>query len=226
VLFGKINYTNLAPFHIFIKKNVSSNQFKQALNYHKSYPSDINHRFKTKRISGAFISSVESFRGDFKRYDIGIVAYKEVKSVIVKRGLYRKDIESASSNILAKVLDIDGEIIIGDKALKAYLKDPSRYEDLSTLWYQKYKLPFVFARFCINSHYSFYEKMQHFIKEKYDIEPTNSPEFPTAAMDGYANKSGINHKDLVEYWRLIRFQIGYKEKRSLKKFRKLAFKHI
>jgi chorismate dehydratase len=219
VLFGKINYTNLAPFHIFIKKSVSSNQFKQALNYHKSYPSNINHRFKTKRISGAFISSVESFRGDFKRYDIGIVAYKEVKSVIVKRGLYRKDIESASSNILAKVLDIDGEIIIGDKALKAYLKDPSRYEDLCTLWYQKYKLPFVFARFCINSHYSFYDRLiNRFIKTKVKV--------PQYLLIRYANKSGINHKDLVEYWRLIRFQIGYKEKRSLKKFRKLAFKHI
>lgn len=38
-------------------------------------------------------------------------------------------------------------MIIGDKALKLYLQDPSRYIDLCTKWHEKTSLPFVFARF-------------------------------------------------------------------------------
>ena len=159
MLFGKINYTNLAPFHMFLKIYIQNSQFKAHINYYKSYPAKINKKFKTRKVDAGFISSVESFRGKFKRYDIGIVANKKVRSVLVKKGNFKKDKESASSNALAKVLSIDGEVIIGDKALKLYLENPSCYQDLCTLWYEKYKTPFVFARFCSNKHHKFYKRM-------------------------------------------------------------------
>jgi len=90
MLFGKINYTKLAPFHIFLKRYVRNSQFKSHINYYKSYPANINKKFKTRRVDAGFISSVESFRGNFKRHDYGIVANKKVKSVLVKKGRVQK----------------------------------------------------------------------------------------------------------------------------------------
>ena len=213
MLFGKINYTNLAPFHIFLKKYIQNSQFKAHINYYKSYPAMINKKFKTKRIDAGFISSIESFRGEFKRYDIGIVANKKVKSVLVKRGGFKKDRESASSNALAKVLSLDGEVIIGDKALKLYLKNPTLYEDLCTLWYEKYKTPFVFARFCSNKHHKFYKKMlNNFINYNKKI--------PGYILKEYAKKSSINERDILDYLKLIEYQITPKAQKGLLKFKK------
>jgi chorismate dehydratase len=214
MLFGKINYTNLAPFHIFLKRYIKNSQFKAHINYYKSYPAKINKKFKTRKIDAGFISSVESFRGRFKRYDIGIVANKKVKSVLVKKGSFKKDKESASSNALAKVLSIDGEVIIGDKALKLYLENPSCYQDLCTLWHKKYKTPFVFARFCSNKHHKFYKKMiKNFIYHDKKI--------PRYILKRYAKKTGLKEKDILDYLKLISYKITPKAQKGLLKFKKL-----
>ena len=151
MIFGKIDFINLLPFYIYVKK-YKSIKFNQILNHKKSYPSKINQLFKNKKIDGAFISSIKSQKN--KCFDMGIVAKKDVMSVFIKKGIYKKDSQSDTSNVLAQVLNIQGEIIIGDKALSLYKDDA--YIDLALLWYQKYHLPFVFARFCINKHKIFY----------------------------------------------------------------------
>jgi len=213
LLFGKINYTNLATFHIFVKQYKISSRFKQSMNYHQSHPANINKKFKTRRVDAAFISSAESFRGNFKTYHVGIVANKKVKSVIIKKGENKKDLESASSNLLATILGVKGEVIIGDKALKAYLKNPKEYEDLCSLWYRKYKLPFVFARFCVNKKHKFYEKLiKKFVNTKVKI--------PQYLLKQYSKKLGISSHDIEDYLDLISFRIDYYGKKGLGKFKK------
>ena len=60
MLFSKIEFINLLPFHIYMKKNIKSNQQKAILEYKKSYPSLITNKFKTRKVHSAFISSIES----------------------------------------------------------------------------------------------------------------------------------------------------------------------
>ena len=215
MLLGKIEYINLAPFHVFLKRYISNTQTKQSINYHKSYPAKINKLFKRRKVDAGFISSVESFRGDFKRFDVGIVAKKEVRSVLVKKGEDKLDCESASSNILAKVLNIKGEVIIGDKALKSYIKNPNAYQDLCSLWYEKQNLPFVFARFCANKNTFFYKRLiQRFSHSNKKI--------PIYILEKYSKKSGVSKKDIKKYLSLISYRINHKEKKALKKFKKLT----
>ena len=47
MIFAKIDFINLLPFHIFIKKNIQSTQLKSIIKNKKSYPSFINNKFKT-----------------------------------------------------------------------------------------------------------------------------------------------------------------------------------
>ncbi len=53
--FAKIDFINLLPFHIFIKKNIKSAQLKSIIEYKKSYPSNINNKFKKRKVDIAFI---------------------------------------------------------------------------------------------------------------------------------------------------------------------------
>ncbi len=216
MLLGKIEYINLIPFHIFLKRYINNTQTKQSINYHKSYPANINKLFKRREVDAGFISSIESFKGRFKRFDVGIVAKKEVRSVLVKKGKSKNDFESASSNALAKVLGLKGEIIIGDKALKQFLKNPKDYQDLCSLWYEKEKLPFVFARFCANKHITFYEKL---IKRFIHL----NKKIPQYILEKYSQKSGVSKKEIKEYLTLISYKINYKEQKALKRFKKLTF---
>ena len=211
MLFGKIDYINLAPFHIFIKRYIKNSQLKQSIEYKKSYPSRINRLFKTRKIDAAFISSIESKRGNFHCLDAGIVAHKEIRSVLVKRGAYRRDSESATSNALAKMLDIDGEVIIGDKALKLWLQNPGGYTDLATLWYDKYRLPFVFARFCVNRNRSYYQKLiNKFLYSKVKI--------PHYLLQRYAKRRNIPLYEIKSYLKLVNYSIDNSARRSLNMF--------
>lgn len=211
MLFGKIDYINLAPFHIFLKRYIKNSQLKQSIEYKKSYPARINKLFKNRKIDAAFISSIESRRGNFRCFDAGIVARGEIRSVLVKKGIYQKDSESATSNALAKVLGIDGEVIIGDKALKAYLQNRDVYEDLAQLWYEKYHLPFVFARFCVNRNSCYYHKLiQKFLHTRVKV--------PHYILKRYAKKRDIPLCEIKAYLNLVNYRIDNKSKKSLKIF--------
>lgn len=133
--------------------------------------------------------------------------------MLVQTGNYKADYHSATSNALAKVLGIDGEVIIGDKALKLYLQNPNNYIDLAKSWNDKHQLPFVFARFCANRHYRFYKKLiKKFLK--------NRAKLPQYIIANYSKRSSINQKDIKEYLELISYNIDTKSKKSLKLFLK------
>ncbi len=216
MIFAKIDFINLLPFYIFIKKNIQSSQIKQIISYKKSYPSAINKKFKHRQIDAAFISSVKSKRCNC--LDLGIVAKKEVLSVLSIKGEFKIDTQSDTSNALAKVLKEDGQILIGDKALYHYhnhngINDD--FIDLAKAWNEKYNLPFVFARLCFNSHQKYLKELSNkFLKTNIKI--------PQYILKQYVEKSGISASNIKEYLNKISYKISYKEKRSLKLFFKLT----
>jgi len=214
MIFAKIDFINLLPFYVFTKKNIKSSQIKQIINYKKSYPSAINKKFAKRKIDAAFISSIASRRTN--SLDIGIVAQKEVLSVLALSGKYEKDYQSDTSNALAKVLGIEGKIIIGDKALQYYHNTQDKdFIDLAKLWKEKYDLPFVFARLCYNKHENILEKLSNdFLNTKVKI--------PQYILKQYVDRSGLSARQIQEYLTKISYKISYKEKKSLKLFFKLA----
>lgn len=210
MIIAKIDYINLLPFMVFLKKYLKSDIQKSIVNAKKSYPSKINQQFKSRKANAAFISSIAS--KNCRCTDLGIVAFKEVWSVLAINHGYKKDKESMTSNALAKMLKIDKEIIIGDKALKFYFDAKEKnFEDLATLWYQKYKLPFVFARFCYNSNAKFYKKLaKNFLISHQKI--------PFYIKQQYAKSRGISTKQIDAYLQKINYKIDPRAKIALKKF--------
>ena len=209
MIIGKIDYINLLPFYVFLKKRLTS-QEKAALNFYKGVPSQINKKFKKGRVEAAVISSI--FSAKYSCSDFGIVAHKKVASVLVCPGESKTDSDSNTSNILAKILDLQGEILIGDKALRQRDK---RCADLAQKWYEKYRLPFVFARFCYRKRSRIYRKLaEDFLKTRVKI--------PHYILQRYARRSGLGPKEIHSYLQLIGYTISAKEKRSLKKFLKMA----
>ncbi len=211
--FGKIDYINLLPFYVFIKRESLSSRVKKEIDYKKSSPTDINRRFKKREVNIAFISSVESNKRGVKCLNIGILSKREVKSVIVDRKKRGDDPNSATSNRLAKVLNIKGEVIIGDRALKLFYQNPDNYIDLAKVWYNKYNLPFVFARLCFNKKSSLFINLsKKFIKQKIKI--------PSYILNRYSKERGIDKRIILEYLNLIEYKIDYRGELSLKKFLK------
>ncbi|MCK5110748.1 MAG: hypothetical protein KAQ94_04430 [Arcobacteraceae bacterium] len=216
MIFAKIDFINLLPFYIFIKKNIKSSQIKQIINYKKSYPSKINKQFKKRQIDAAFISSIASKR--CKCLDLGIVAKNEVLSVLALKGKYEKDYQSDTSNALAKILEIEGKVLIGDKALYHYHNSQDKdFVDLAQLWKSKYNLPFVFARLCFNKEKKYLENIaKQFLKEKVKI--------PQYILNQYSQRSNLTNKQIKQYLTKISYKISHKEKQSLKLFFKLLHK--
>lgn len=216
MLFGKIDYINLLPFHVYLKKSNLSSAQKQAIEYKKSFPTNINKKFRKRQVNGAFISSIESNKKQIRTLSLGIVAKKNVNSVLVKKNTSSKnDPHSASSNVLAKILKIEGEVVIGDVALKLYLQNPDEYTDLAKVWNDKYNLPFVFARLSINKHFITYKKLSVNFKN-------NRNRIPQYILKQYADKRNISKKEILKYLSLISYDIGEKERRGLKLFLRKA----
>jgi chorismate dehydratase len=214
MIFAKIDFINLLPFHIFIKKNIQSTQLKSIIEYKKSYPAYINHKFKTRKVDSAFISSIAS-RNE-KYLDFGIVAKNDVISVLLVPGEPEADFQSQTSNALAKVLNLEGKVIIGDKALRFYHenKDVEKI-DLAQYWKKKYNLPFVFAVLCYNSNKIALSKLtKNFNKKHIKI--------PQYILEHYSKRSGVSKRNILEYLKKIDYNLGLKEKRSLKLFLKLT----
>lgn len=218
MIFSKIDFINLLPFHIYIKKNIKSYQLKSSIEYKKSYPSLITNNFKKRVVHSAFISSIGS-RNE-KHLDFGIVARNEVDSVLILPNKKPKDdFQSKTSNALAKVLDLKGEVIIGDKALKFFLENRNnkneKIVDLAKYWQSKYKLPFVFAVLCFNK----YEERLRVITKNFDKKKIKIPQY---ILEKYSKRSGISKANILEYLKKIDYDLGYKEKRALKLFLRLT----
>ncbi len=208
---ANISYLNLLPFRVFLKSKPKL--FAQKLQSTKrgSYPSKVNEMFRKKLVDAAFVSSVESTRGN--RTASGIVAKGAVKSVIIKPGAHKSDNESATSNKLARVLGLTGEVFIGDKALSKYLENPDEYIDLAHEWYARTGLPFVFGRFCFNRRGAYYKKLSlNFNRRKINI--------PHYVVEWEARQKGFKIRDAKEYLKLISYKIGAKEERGFALFMK------
>jgi len=177
-----------------------------SFNYKKAVPSQINKALKRRAVNAAFISSVESKK--YKCTDLGIIANKNVYSVLLLEGKNEKDPASATSNQLAKVLNLQGKVLIGDAALKYYL-DGGECIDLANAWYKKTGLPFVFARLCYNKEAKAVQKLaKSFAKSKVKI--------PQYILKKEARKRGISPKELTWYLEHIYYKMDYRAKRSLR----------
>ena len=214
MIFGSISYLNLLPFQVFLKKQLKHSSSKMAFNYKRDVPSAINKALRKGNINAGFISSVESSR--YRCTDLGIIANKMVYSVFVIDGENKKDNESATSNQLAKVLNLQGEVLIGDKALKYYLEG-GKGVDLAQEWYNRTKLPFVFAKLCFNC----YETHIQTLAKRFIQQPINVPQY---ILKREAKKRGISPKQLLWYLEHIEYKMDYKAKQSLKLFLKLSKK--
>ena len=214
MIFAKIDFINLLPFHVYIKKNIKSNQIKSIIRYKKSYPADINRKFKKRKVDSAFISSIASRHE--KRLNLGIVAKNDVQSVILIPGDFKDDYQSETSNALAKVLNLKGKVLIGDKALKYFHENKdSDFIDLAQEWKNKYNLPFVFATLCYCKNKKLLEKyIKNFNKKHIKI--------PRYILNTYSKRSGISSQYILEYLEKIDYEINIQEKRALKKFLKLT----
>lgn len=216
MIIAKIDYINLLPFMIFLKRAIKSDNQKAIINAKKSYPSKINQQFKTKRANAAFISSIKS--KSCRCENLGIVAKGEVLSVLaLKNTKYQKDIESDTSNKLAMILKQDHQVIIGDKALKYYFhhQGDNSFYDLAKLWNQTYHTPFVFARFCHNSHHKFYQNLA----KKFLQTPIKIPYY---IKQHYAKSRGLTPAQIDLYLQKIHYKIDHKASFGLKKFFSLA----
>ena len=209
MVFGKIEYLNLLPFHLFMKRFFSYSPYKMGMEYYKNVPSVINKKFALKKVDGAFISSITAKR--CHKPKLGIIAKKEVQSVLViPLGVSKKDKASATSNKLAEVLGVQGEVLIGDRALLYYLANKPAV-DLAKLWYEKYALPFVFATLCFHKKNMLSEKIERqFIRYRAKI--------PQYILQKAAAKTGVPKKAVLEYLELISYEMEYKSHKSLKKF--------
>jgi len=201
-LLGHIDYLNLLPFYQFLKK--------KGIKVKKSYPKKINYLFEKKKVDAAFISSIKA--KNKKCLNLGIIANKKVKTVLVCKG-EGEDKESETSNVLAKVLKIEGKVIIGDKAFKQ-----KNCIDLANEWHKKYNLPFVFAVFCTNKNHPKYKKLaKEFLKKNQKI--------PYYVLKKYTTKNNISFKEAKEYLeKIIYYKISWREKKALKKFWELSKK--
>jgi len=213
LIFGKIDFLNLLPFHVFMKRYARSLRFHQSLRYHRGVPSALNREFAARRIDAAFISSITA--KNCTHFNVGIVAKKEVLSVLsIPADKHRKDADSATSNRLAQILGIEGEVLIGDKALRYYYSG-GKHTDLGKLWHEKTGLPFVFALLCTHDHTAELERLsREFVKTRVRI--------PYYILLDASKQSGLSPAQILHYLKYISYTVGEKEKKGLKKFVKEA----
>lgn len=211
MIFGKIEYLNLLPFHIFMKRFTKNTQQSMSMHYKRSVPAKINKEFLSRRIDAAFISSISATKS--KHVNLGIIAKEEVLSVLVIPSTNDvSDAESATSNVLVKILNIKGEVLIGDKALKYYLSGKPCV-DLAKEWNKKYNLPFVFALLCFHKDKKLYKSIEkNFLKQKVKI--------PQYILKQASYRTDIDAKDILHYLKYISYELNPKAKKGLTKFYK------
>ena len=215
MIFGKIEYLNLLPFHVFMKRFTKSSQQSMSMHYYRDVPAKTNKKFISKKVDAAFISSIRAKRQ--KHVNLGIIARKEVLSVLVVPSENDvKDKESETSNGLAKILNVQGKVLIGDKALRYYLQEKP-HTDLAKIWNEKHNLPFVFALLCYHKDKALYKKIEkNFLKRRVKI--------PRYILDEASKRTNVAHNDILSYLKHISYDLDKKAKKGLDKFYKEAKK--
>lgn len=187
------------------------------MEYKKGVPAKINSEFKNRRVDAAFISSITAKK--YQRVALGIIARKSVKSVLViPQSKSKKDKESATSNVLVQVLGLEGEVLIGDKALRYALQNDD-YIDLAQLWNERYSLPFVFAVLALHRDKRIYKKIEK-------LFPKTKTKIPQYLLEKAAKRVGISKTDALDYLQLISYELDTKAQKGLQKFYKEASKVI
>jgi chorismate dehydratase len=196
-----------------MKRYIRSSQISQIMHYKRGIPSKINADFASRRVDAAFISSIAARRSS--HINLGIVAKKSVRSVLlIEQKLHQPDRASATSNALAKILKLNGRVLIGDDALHYYHNFDNAI-DMAQLWQKRYNLPFVFALLCFHTEKSSLLKIRkEFLKSKIKI--------PRYLLDRAQEKSGIKSGDIIDYLALISYDIDNKAQLGLKKFWRLS----
>ena len=209
MIFGRIDYLNLLPFSLFLKRRYPFLLTRSRR--HKGPPSHINRLFMRRQIDAAFISSIRS-RGQ-KGTNIGIVARGEVMSVLLLPSDVRQnDSESETSNELARILGLQGRVLIGDKALRHRLSG-QKGTDLALEWHrQSGGLPFVFARLCYNSHGPLVHKIAK------EFAASAKIRIPTYIKKREAARCQIPQEAIEHYLAKIHYKIDIKAARGLKRF--------
>ncbi len=212
MVFGKIDYINLLPFHIFMKRFLNTQQFMM-MQHKRGVPSKINRDFAARRVDAAFISSVTAHKRRF--VSLGIVAKKEVRSVLIKPHTNTAhDQASATSNILSAVLQLQGKVLIGDEALR-YALSGAPMVDLALEWHRRHGLPFVFALLCYHDHKHYMKRIEKaFLRHKVRI--------PFYILHHYSKQTGIASSDILDYLTCISYEIDHKALLGVKKFWKLS----
>ncbi|HEX5710819.1 MAG TPA: MqnA/MqnD/SBP family protein [Sulfuricurvum sp.] len=209
MIFGKIDFLNLLPFHVFMKRYAKTLHAQQSLNYHKGVPSKLNRSFAMRRIDAAFISSITA--RNCIHFNVGIVAKREVLSVLsIPYDRHKNDTDSATSNLLSQILDIHGEVLIGDKALRYYYSG-GEHMDLGKAWNSKTSLPFVFALLCTHHHADQLKRLSR----AFTAYPVKIPHY---ILMKSARESGLSPGQIRHYLKFISYVIGEKERRGFKKF--------
>jgi chorismate dehydratase len=210
LLFGKIEYLNLLPFHLFMKRYSRSSQHYMSFRYKKGVPSKINAAYAARRVDAAFISSIKAQKESYVK--LGIIAKREVLSVLLLPSTADiKDSASASSNVLAQILGLHGEVLIGDNALKHYLTGDTDAIDLAEAWHERYKLPFVFALLCYHGH-------DRQVKRLADTFSRSHYKIPQYQLQKAARRTGIPAKEISRYLTYISYTLDHKAEAGLRKF--------
>ncbi|MGP1450399.1 MAG: MqnA/MqnD/SBP family protein [Wolinella sp.] len=207
--FGKIDYINLLPFHIFIKRYPTSASFRKFIELKKSYPSKLNREFLFRRIDAGFISSIAAYKE--RSTCAGIVIKKRVKSVLALPNREGSDYQSATSNALLQVLGIKGEVLIGDRALKYYIAHKDSCIDMGELWVKRTRLPFVFARLCCNRNDHFYDQIAYKFTHA-------RPYIPRYILNEYATRVDIPASEILDYLKCLSYKLDKKALLGVKKF--------
>jgi len=193
-----------------MKRALRHNAAQMSFRYKRDVPARINRALRRRRINAAFVSTAAS--RNLHCTEAGIVAKGSVYSVLLLPGEHSDDPASASSNALAKMLGLEGRVLIGDAALRHYL-DGGEGIDLAKAWYDKTGLPFVFARLCCNRHCDKVDALaRRFVRSRTRI--------PRYILVREARKRGITPAQLQWYLRHIHYTVDRDARLSLKRFMK------
>ncbi len=213
---GWIDYLNTLPFDF----NLTGIDLPFSINFIHGVPQEINKLLREGKIDVGFISSaeyIENFENYYLFPDLSISALNKVHSVVILSNIPLEDIKelyitqaSKSSRYLTKIIFSEflkkeinykklenynnltekSVLLIGDNAMK--FKSQFRYAyDLSSIWYKKTGLPFVFALWSVRKDFNkenkeivnefsqtlkkskarFFEKPEYFLKKKFGNQP-------------------------------------------------------
>ena len=110
------------------------------------------------------------------------------------------------------MLGLEGEVLIGDRALKVYLREGEEaFYDLGRAWRERTGLPFVFGRFsCVKGRGAYERLAREFLRANVKI--------PNYILAKYAQTRGISADVIKWYLKFISYEIGAKEQKALRIF--------